>query len=116
MKLDEIEEALFSTEQKYPNKSNEQRLDMVCKKFGFSQEIGHTLWCMNVNALMVLKAIENNNDNGLFVQMWYEPEEKKEEPKKEEPKKEEPKEDDNEEVIVFKGWKNEMIEGWSNVE
>ena len=123
--LDYIEEAMFSTEQKYPNKTDQERMDIVCKELDYSQDFAHSFWCLLVNALMLLKAIENDNDNGLLVQLWYEPEEKKAEPKKEEPKKEEPKKEepkkeepkeDNEEKIVFKGWKQEMIDGWSNVE
>ena len=108
--LDYIEETMFSMEQKYPKATDQERMDMVCKELDYSQEFAHTFWCLLVNALMLLKAIKNDNDNGLLVQLWYEPEEKKEEPKKAEPK------EDNEEKIVFKGWKNEMIEGWSNVE
>ena len=59
--LDRFEETLFSTEQKYPNKSDQERLDMVCKKLGFTQDFAHTFWCINVNALMLLKSKRKYN-------------------------------------------------------
>ena len=43
-------------------------LDMLCDRLGTSEEQMMTMWCLNINALIVMKALKNDNDNGVLFQ------------------------------------------------
>ena len=43
-------------------------LDMLCDRFGKDDLELMTMWCLNINALIVMKALKNDNDNGVLFQ------------------------------------------------
>ena len=43
-------------------------LNILCERLGMGQDQMMTMWCLNINALIVMKALKNDNDNGVLFQ------------------------------------------------
>lgn len=62
--LDRIEDALC----KFCNPSSKKGLDIVAEMFSRSPDRLRTIWCLNVSALLIMKAIEDDNNNGFLIE------------------------------------------------
>ena len=49
-------------------KNTQKCLDILCERLGTGQDQMMTMWCLNINALIVMKALKNDNDNGVLFQ------------------------------------------------
>ena len=61
--LEQIEEALFT----FANPSSVEGLEAVSKLFNTTVEEIYSLWVMNVCALLILKKIKNDENNGILT-------------------------------------------------
>jgi len=64
--LDDIERTLFEVQEAFPDTCPEDHLKEVCKRLKKGSDFLNAMWCININALLVLKAIKNDDNNGIM--------------------------------------------------